>query len=146
MKQELDDKLCKTFPRVFRQRTGDPMQTAFCFGFECGDGWYDLLYKCASKIEREIVDMKKADPSTPDDELPCASQVKEKYGTLRFYMSFTSDAIEDIINEAEDESAITCEECGKPGYARDGGWVRTLCDSCEHERNNYKTVLEHEEV
>lgn len=59
-----------------------------------------------------------------------ASQVKEKYGTLRFYMSGETDAMSEAINEAEDESAKTCENCGGPGKVYDGGWVVTRCDPC----------------
>lgn len=139
MKKELDDKLCKDFPRVFRQRNGDMMSTAMCWGFECGDGWFDLLYKCAARIEREIVRLKKEDPTTPDEELPCASQVKEKYGTLRFYMSWNeTPEIEAAISEAEDESEVTCENCGKPGEVRGGGWLYCACEACEDERQNPK--------
>jgi len=35
---------------------------------------------------------------------------------------------------AENMAAITCEECGKPGELRTGGWMRTLCDEHEAER------------
>jgi len=146
MKHELDQKLCKAFPRVFRNRHGSPMETAFAFGFECGDGWYDLLYKAASAIEREIINIKKEDPMVPDDELPCASQVKEKFGTLRFYMSFSNEAIDDIVTKAEEESEVTCEECGKFGELRPGGWYVTLCDACQAERlKPVAPLMQHED-
>ena len=32
--------------------------------------------------------------------------------------------------KAEKESMKTCEDCGKPGCAREGGWTLTLCDDC----------------
>jgi len=61
---------------------------------------------------------------------PRASQVKEKFGTLRFYMTTGSNEMYNLIDEAEKESAKTCEFCGKPGKLRSGGWLLTLCDEC----------------
>ena len=34
------------------------------------------------------------------------------------------------ISEAEDKSAETCENCGKPGKVRGQGWVVCRCDEC----------------
>jgi len=59
---------------------------------------------------------------------PCASQVKEKYGTLSFYMTEGTDQIFDLIHEAEEKSAKICEVCGESGKRRGGGWISTLCD------------------
>lgn len=58
------------------------------------------------------------------------SQVKEKFGTLRFYINATSEAMEARIDQAEDESAITCEECGAPGKLQGTHWFVTLCQGC----------------
>lgn len=62
---------------------------------------------------------------------PCAAQVKEKFGTLRFYMTTYDDEIENLICKAEVKSGKTCERCGKPGKLRDSGWWVTLCDACK---------------
>ena len=57
------------------------------------------------------------------------TQVKEKYGTLRFYINGGTDAIWDRIEKAEADSEFICEVTGKPGKLReDIGWLRTLCD------------------
>lgn len=64
---------------------------------------------------------------------PRASQVKEKFGTLRFYLTCGTDEMYDAIRVAEEESARTCEECGMPGEQRGGGWILTLCDRCHNE-------------
>jgi hypothetical protein len=57
------------------------------------------------------------------------TQVKEKYGGLRFYINAGSDEIHQRILQAEKESYETCEECGKSGELRkDIGWYSTLCD------------------
>lgn len=59
---------------------------------------------------------------------PAASQVKEKFATLRFYMTSATDEMYDLISKAEARSSKTCEVCGQPGVLRQGGWLQTLCD------------------
>ena len=61
-------------------------------------------------------------------------QVKEKFGTLRFYMGVAHDAIHAAIDRAEQESAVTCEACGAPGKSRNNGWISVLCDEHQAER------------
>ena len=58
-----------------------------------------------------------------------ASQVKEKFGTLRFYYSGGDDIVSGIERMAESMTAVTCETCGAPGKSRSGGWIQTLCDT-----------------
>lgn len=43
MKQELDEKLCAKYPMVFRDRNAPMTQTAMCWGFSHGDGWYNII-------------------------------------------------------------------------------------------------------
>lgn len=62
--------------------------------------------------------------------IPRASQVKEKYGTLRFYMTSELPGMHEHIMEAERKSAETCEVCGAPGKVIDGGWIATRCEDC----------------
>ncbi len=93
----------------------DPMQSCMCWGFECGDGWYRLLDE-AFKALAEL------------DPLPTIAQVKEKFGTLRLYISYYSDEAEAIIQQAEELSARTCEICGEPGKVVGHGWLSTRCE------------------
>lgn len=61
-------------------------------------------------------------------------QVKEKFGGLRFDISYGSDEIHERIQQAEDESFSVCEVTGKPGKLRsDLDWIRTLCNE-EYEK------------
>jgi len=60
-------------------------------------------------------------------------QVKEKLGTLRFYVSHHTDTIDERIVEAQKESSRTCEVCGQPGKQPEtGGGVRAVCDEHAH--------------
>ena len=67
------------------------------------------------------------------------AQVKEKFGTLRFYVYGGNDAIQGMIRLAETLSAHTCELCGNHGestYQKVGGWIQTLCPDHMEERVN----------
>lgn len=97
------------------------------FGFECGDGWADLLVELCQNIQKCL-------DAFPRDRVEdvVALQVKEKYGTLRFYLSCYDETIELYIKDAEKKSACTCEQCGEPGKMRGKIWLYTACD--EHTR------------
>ena len=63
-----------------------------------------------------------------------AVQVKEKFGTLRFYYDGGDHVTQGIVMMAESLSAVTCEQCGAPGQPDTRGWVKTLCDKHQYER------------
>lgn len=44
-------KLFADFPKLFRQAGNS--RSAMQFGFECGDGWFDLVYQLSNDIEAE---------------------------------------------------------------------------------------------
>lgn len=79
-------------------------------------------------VERDIALSKKlkVTPKLPYIE---AVQVKEKYGTLRFYTNHSDDYIDGLIAMAESITSVTCEECGNPGKVRGGGWIYVACDT-----------------
>ena len=56
-------------------------------------------------------------------------QIKEKFGTLRFYYSNGTPEIDGIVAFAEYLSSVTCEETGKRGELchNQRGWYKTLC-------------------
>ncbi len=121
MREDLDLKLCADFPLLYGDRNANMQSTCMCWGFP-GDGWEPLIRRLSEKIEGAILAM-----SEKRREFYRASQVKEKYGTLRFYMSASTNEMEAWISEAEDESARTCEECGAPGELRGKHWHYTAC-------------------
>ena len=62
-----------------------------------------------------------------------ASQVKEKFGSLRFYYSGGDDLIDGMVRLAESMSHHICESCGKMNeevVCTGHGWVQTLCMKC----------------
>jgi len=138
MKQELDEALCAKYPKIFVNRHGDMKETLMCWGFECGDGWYQILDSLCGQIQHHIDWQNKNFEKgfTQYKQVPqvVAVQVKEKFGGLRFYYDGGDDIIGGMVRMAESWAANTCEECGSPGTMRNGGWIRTLCDKHEAER------------
>lgn len=147
MRPELDAQLCERHPQIFAQRWADaePSNALVCFGIECSDGWYDLIDVLCSSIQNHIDSTmehrrwamdhnhkKDIDdrPRDVPDQVPqvVAHQIKEKFGTLRFYSTGGDDVTNGMISMAENLSARTCERCGAPGKSRGGVWIRTLCD------------------
>ena len=95
-----------------------------CGLFECGNGWFLLI----KELIEDLI-------SLGWDKEIC--QVKEKFGSLRFYINDGSDEIHKRITTAEKDSCTICEVTGKPGELRtDIGWLRTLCEE------EYQKVLE----
>ena len=70
---------------------------------------------------------------------PCAAQVKEKFGSLRFYLDHGTEEMYEHIHAAEDASGKTCEECGEVATLDNSNfWVKTLCDACKQKRAELK--------
>ena len=62
-------------------------------------------------------------------------QIKEKYGTLRWYDANSTKEIFEIINKYENLSYHTCINCGKPATKISTGWICPYCDNCIGDRN-----------
>ena len=150
MKQELDKLLCERYPKMMVNRNKPMQETCMCWGFECGDGWFNILDQLMGNIQHHIdwnlrqrqvaVDynskaapesMRKVPELVPQVTL---DQVKEKFGTLRFYYTGGDNYIDGMVRMAESMSGVICEGCGNVGERRDGGWVHTYCTPCEEAR------------
>jgi hypothetical protein len=189
MKQELDALLCEKYPKMMVNRNKNMQETCMCWGFECGDGWFNILDQLMGNIQHHIDWKEKqqrwavehnamvaqcregifdlfedsmksvVDPEYKEKRLAellangfrevpetiaqvTLDQVKEKFGTLRFYYTGGDDYISGLVSMAESMSGITCEGCGaqaktnwpKAENGGIGGWVRTICAPCETKR------------
>ena len=114
MNEELSNKLLKDFPRLYRDRHESSMRR----GFECGDGWFDLIYQLSLDIEAVAREYGLSPDST---EWPKCRQVKEKLGSLRFVVFANEqhrtmhDRISVLRLTALNQSVKTCECCEKSG-------------------------------
>jgi hypothetical protein len=137
MKQELDKLLCEKYPKMMVNRDKPMQETCMCWGFECGDGWFNILDQLMGNIQHHI-DWKQEQKEKYNRGEGCTQvtldQVKEKFGTLRFYYTGGDDVIDGMVRMAESMSGVTCEGCGNPGKSRGGGWIHTYCTPCEEER------------
>lgn len=94
-----------------------------------------MPWKGGKEITAEEVEEKRIAMEEARKRIPIASQVKEKFGGLRFYVNNANDEHYHYIYFAESMSYRTCEECGAPGQTYHMGWYRTLCD--KHADENY---------
>lgn len=103
MSPELDRILCRRYPFIFSERN----LSGSCMGrgFECGDGWFDIIDALCESIQCLI----------DDEGLPQvgATQVKEKIGALRFRVNRSGPEIRGVIRMAESMSRRICDLCGK---------------------------------
>jgi hypothetical protein len=117
------------FPKMFQNKYG---------GFECGEGWWPILEELCSNIQHHIDWKKGACPQVT------VAQIKEKFGGLRFYYDGGDEQIRGMVSMAESWAAHSCETCGAPGERRQGGWIKTLCDTHEAERQQRKKEYENQ--
>ena len=70
------------------------------------------------------------------------TQIKEKYGSLRWYCGgYPRDSkIDEIISKYERLSYYTCIGCGKPAKWVSIGWISPWCDDCKHKYNDDRYV------
>ena len=124
MIEELELDLVKKDPKILRDYKGDMKVTCMAWGFQCMDGWYDLLEQLMHDIQNYCDDEKVQ---------VVVDQIKEKFGTLRFYYHTGDttddqyDHIRDIVKKAETASAKICEKCGALGELRGTHWLYTAC-------------------
>jgi len=129
MNKENTEKLFNRFSFFHPER---PItESLMAFGFDCDNGWFDIIWKLCEDLEIII-----KEDNVKDFEVV---QVKEKFGGLRFYTNGSNGLIDNVIHQAEKESYSTCEICGKkPASSKSiNGWIRTLCEECNEKQNNY---------
>ena len=176
MREELDAKLVQKYPLIFKNRYAPMNETAMCWGFECGDGWYNIIdilcglltssYRQAKErydyrvevgvggvlygtktVTQEDIDEAKAKMEEEASKVPVATQVKEKFGGLRFYVDRATTEHYNYITFAESMSYRTCEKCGNPGTYYPFGWHHVACDehASEEDKENLKARKEGED-
>ena len=90
-------KLYDAFPRLYRGRNLPHSKSSMLWGFECGDGWLNLIWNLSQAIKEEAW-RTGIDPKS--NLWPEAIQVKNKFGTLRFHLRRHTEATRALREEA----------------------------------------------
>lgn len=136
MSPEKDLLLRQRYPKIFKTSThnDEPLDM---WGFECGDGWFELINALCSKIQSHVDWRSKniQDIEALENLQVVAEQIKEKFGGLRFYVRGGDDSTDAFISFAETMSTKICETCGNLGKQQSvSGWIHTACDPCFEKR------------
>jgi hypothetical protein len=134
------DEFAKRMEEKYPEMYGNPYG-----GFAVGPGWWPIIESLSSQINSHVKwknstreALLKDNPHNhkiPDYVEPVkVAQIKEKFGGLRFYYDGGDEQVYGMVRMAESWAAHSCEECGKPGEMRTGGWIKTLCDAHEEIR------------
>ena len=92
-------------------------------------GWGAIVHELCSNIEATLGEQ--------DLQLFTITQIKEKFGALRFYHKGIEDAavlkqLRVMVAEAEKKSMVTCMACGQPAQlSDDDGTYSTYCPDCK---------------
>jgi hypothetical protein len=143
MSKEFDryDALVKRLQEKYPMMYGKP------YGGICvNEGWWPIIEALSEAIQGNIDWRNQRATHHPDlgyksVQQVTVAQVKEKFGGLRFYYDGGDEYVAGMVTMAEILAERTCEECGKPGKQRQGGWIKTLCD--EHEDARQRKMNEH---
>jgi hypothetical protein len=139
------EELMQKYDGIFGDRKLPMTQTCMCWGLEVQDGWRKLLEELCFKLH--VLE-------THTGIRVRALQVKEKYGTLRFYISSDAsgcdakiaeamhDIVQSVVSDAERESGQICEVCGEYASTRVDGWYSTLCT--KHAFEDERTLSDYE--
>lgn len=119
MKKEFDAMLCQRYSLIIAERSRSIQESCMGWGFLCGDGWFDLIDTLCERLQF-WTDHNKA-PQV------IAKQVKQKWGTLCFYVRDANEHQLGMIAMAEAMSARVCETCGKPGRIVVAGAYMARC-------------------
>ena len=145
MSPDLQAELFRRYLKLFRKPglrlvCGEPGESRLVdssgpideWGIECGDGWFVIVDRLSRACEQEIDLM--VELGEPPEMWPRVVQIKEKLGTLRFYVLGTlSEGVREQIgleHSDDGESARTCASCGGPRGPWNGSIVETVCDAC----------------
>ncbi len=133
MSPELEKILYDKYPKIFD--SNDHMTR---YGISCGDGWFNIIDSLCRNIQSHVEYLSAGieDEEEKQSIQVVAQQIKEKFGSLRFYHSNGDDYISGMVRMAESFSEKTCEYCGNKAEVRTKGWIKNLCSNCAIEKKS----------
>lgn len=133
MNDENTKKLLTAYPLLYRELRE--------WGFECGDGWFDLVWQLSAEIE--LAARLEGIPETSDS-WPSVGVLKNKLGDLRVQFNApVSDNTRDLVEKARNKSVEICEICAAPCKKTPESermkWIEPLCEKCRIENTRFLT-------
>ena len=140
MKVELQSYLKKKFPELY------PIDLSF----DCDDGWFRVLLWLSRYLEMYITQQNEMAKSNPQHYLPVkqivAKQIKQKFGTLRFYYEGGNEHIESAVLDKPCMQLDICEQTGSMndvGYNNEG-FIQVLHKDLAKNKNDFNFVDDEE--
>ncbi len=133
MNNDLQNKLFDNYPVIFSAKN-EPV-TVPVWSIETGDGWYHLIDTLCKGIQRYLR-LQREYNSDFNISPVIATQVKEKFGQLRFYYTGGDSYVDGMVTIISHLSAKTCAECGIIGDMHRSYMVRSLCTICYEQKAN----------
>ena len=111
MDSHKENELYERFSHLYRERLAPLESSKMGWGFQCGDGWYNIIHKMSKRI---------AALSSDDEFAPAITEVsRNEDGTLHVEARNLIPPVADLIETAREQSRITCESCGySPAFLR----------------------------
>lgn len=113
MSPEKTQQIFNKYPYLYRGRSESTKTSMMSLGFEnCEDGWFDLIDRVSSNLEHAAA---LAGLEIMSNLYPKVTQVKQKFGSLHFYVENANNQMSRLIEEAEKIAEQTCQACGSKG-------------------------------
>jgi hypothetical protein len=142
------EEIIAKYPKIFEDYPGNPGR---CNWHGVPTGWLPIIDDLCGSIQ-EYIDHHRHSIDNPDyiegstwnydditthksimvshDQVTC-TQMKEKFGGLRFYENGADKIVDGMIHYAEYLADNTCQDCGsREDLGRTSGWISTICRTC----------------
>lgn len=168
MNDELTKYLVEKYPKILKQSDVNKDHCYGLFGIECGDGWFLHLDRMFNSIQ-SMIDFSESNyenlqrhynklpwykklmslykrsryhyfrnNQTPIPQVT-ALQIKEKFGTLRFYYTGGDERLTPIVDFYESYTQYICEDCGSTvDVGSTSGWIRNVCQ--KHAKGSKRNI------
>lgn len=114
------------FPILFQNKNKSMRETCMCWGIECPIGWWHILEQLCTILEFYNIEFTKNYGIAV-----VADQVKEKFGTLRFYYTPRVVDKNGVVSESGEDEKLVADEENKRRIAMD--YLEMLADQIINE-------------
>lgn len=136
------EELIQKYPKIFQDYEANPGRVNW---HGVPKGWLPIIDKLCGSIQSYIDNVTRYIDKKPvkTPQVTC-TQMKEKFGGLRFYVEGGDDHTDGMIYMAEHLCDNTCQDCGsEQDLGITSGWISVLCRNCviahgDRAMNNWK--------